>query len=280
MTSAEAESYPMEEPVTSSVVEEDGEPRDLQVAVSAVDDAAEEKALSGKECGPATTYDDLSNPHVFKMCVREVDENYMSVVRGLGAFSREDEEVCRNAVDICKDIIAMEQSLFSEAPSYITNYIATQRTETDAWNKAVQSRWTIPTPEGPPRTWEEQRAYVDPGVPLMLPYNAERFRKEHPERVRPEGTYYDLFYGDGTQVIFSPPPDNKRKQIEEERKKHPQLPYHGPYVFKPQQKRTMRVSPDFVPSCAEVDKPRTPQRKKPVNTTKAKKNPKKKVTTK
>ncbi|CBZ34703.1 hypothetical protein, conserved [Leishmania donovani] len=279
MTSVEAENQPVEDPETFVAMEENGAPRDPQVAVSVLDEAAEEGALSGGEREPAAAGDDLSNPHVFKMAAREVNEGYMSVIRGLSAFGREDEEVCRNAVDICKDIIAMEQSLFSEVPSYVTNYASMQRAKTVVWNKAVRPHWTIPTPEGPPRTWEEQRAYVDPGVPLMLPYNAERFKKEHPERALAEGTYHNLFYGDGTQVVFPASADNKRKQIEEEHRKHPHPSYHGPYVFKPQQKKPMRVASDFVPSCAEPDRPRVALRKKPVNKTKAEKS-QKKVTTK
>lgn len=279
MTSVEAENQPVEDPETFVVMEENGAPRDPQVAVSALDEAAEEGAVSGGEREPAAAGDDLSNPHVFKVAAREVDEGYMSVIRGLSAFGRADEEVCRNAVDICKDIIAMEQSLFSEVPSYVTNYASMQRAKTVVLNKAVRPHWTIPTPEGPPRTWEEQRAYVDPGVPLMLPYSAERFKKEHPERALVEGTYHNLFYGDGTQVVFTASADNKRKQIEEEKRKHPHPSYHGPYVFEPQQKKPMRVASDFVPSCAEPDRLRVDLRKKPVTKAKAEKS-QKKVTTK
>ncbi|KPA79485.1 hypothetical protein ABB37_05317 [Leptomonas pyrrhocoris] len=222
---------------------------------------------------------DLSDPRVFKMAAREVDECYMSVIRGLSAFCQDDEEVFGNAVDICNDIITMEQNLFSDIPSYIADYIATYRAKTDKYNNSVQPRETIPTPEGPPRDWEERRAYVDPGVPLMLPYDAERFKKEHPERATSEGTYHDLFYGDGSKVVFEAPEDNKRKKIEEEHQKAYHPPRQAPLSFEPQKKKPMRVSADFVPSCAEVKDPQPAKRTKPVAKAQPKNVQKKSVST-
>ncbi|KAG5476938.1 hypothetical protein LSCM1_05271 [Leishmania martiniquensis] len=279
MSTTETEAQLVEAPEAAPPAQENGAPRESRVDTGALHEVAEGEAVSGEEQEPAAADDDLSNPHVFNMATREVDEGYMSVIRGLSAFGRDDEDVCRNAVDICKDIIAMEQSLFSEVPSYVEHYASNLRAKTNAYNSKVNARFTIPTASGPPRHWEERRAYVDPGVPLMLPYNAERFKKEHPERAKAEGTYHNLFYGDGTEVVFSAPPDNKRKQIEEKQKDHYHPSYHPPYTFELQQKKPMRVAADFVPSCAEVKKPHAAQQMS-VNKIKSKKSRVKKVVAK
>ncbi|KAG5503218.1 hypothetical protein GH5_04282 [Leishmania sp. Ghana 2012 LV757] len=271
MSSTEAETQLVEGPEMAPLAQENGAPRDPQVDAGAPEEAVEEGAVSGEEHELAAAGEDLSNPHNFNMAAREVNEGYMSVIRGLSAFGRDDDDVCRNAVDICKDIIAMEQSLFSEVPSYVEQYTSTLRAKTIEYNCKVHAHATIPTASGPPRHWEERRAYVDPGVPLMLPYNSERFKKEHPERAKAEGTYHNLFYGDGTQVVFSAPPDNKRKQIEEMQKNQFHPPNYAPYTFEPEQKKPMRVAADFVPGCAEVKKPHAAQQM-PVKKGKSKKS--------
>ncbi|KAK7200381.1 hypothetical protein NESM_000092200 [Novymonas esmeraldas] len=271
MSSADIEAHSQEEHEASVPLEENGAAEESPVAAVAPEEPANGDAAAEGEHEGAAADEDLSDPRIFKMAAREVDECYMSVIRGLSAFGREDEDVCRNAVDICKDIIAMEQSLFSELPSYVAQYISSQRGGTDAYNKTIAAHETIPTADGPPRDWEERRAYVDPGVPLMLPYDAERFKAEQKGQTPAEGTYHNLFFGDGSQVSFPAPDDNKRKQLQDEQKKHPHLPYHGPYKFEPQQKKTMRVAADFVPSCAEVDNPRAAPPKRPATKAKAKK---------
>ncbi|CAJ1009138.1 hypothetical protein Q4I28_004452 [Leishmania naiffi] len=280
MSSVEDENQAIEGYSAFVPMEENGSAEDPQVNVTVLDEAAEEGAVCIEEHELAAADRDLSNPFVFNMASREVDEGYMSVIRGLNTFDHEDEEVCRNAVDICKDIIAVEQSLFSEAPSYVTYFMSAQRAKAIAYNKTVQPHMTLPTANGATCNWEEQRAYVDPSVPLLLPYDAERFKLERAERTPAEGTYHNLFYGDGTQVVFSAPPDNKRRQLEEEHKKHPHPSYHGPYIFKPQHKKPMRVPADFVPSCAVAENSRSASRNKRMSMTKTKKQNKKKVITK
>ncbi|KPI87329.1 hypothetical protein ABL78_3612 [Leptomonas seymouri] len=280
MCSLEAEHQPVEEHVESAPADEntnneeqqlvspDGELQDEaqpeqidEQSANAADGVAVDENGEVKE--DVLAEENLTDPSVFKMAVREVDECYMSVIRGLNAFSQDDEEVYGNAVEICNDIIAVEQNLFSEAPSYVIDYIASYRTKTDKYNSSVQPRLTFPTAEGTPRSWEERRAYVDPGVPLMLPFDVERFKKTHPELAQSEGTYHDLFYGDGSKVAFEPPADNKRKAIEEEQKKAYHPAKKAPLSFEPLQKKPMRVSADFVPSCAEVKSPRPTNHTKP-----------------
>ncbi|KAL7701711.1 hypothetical protein N2W54_007277 [Lotmaria passim] len=289
MSSEEVEHQPVEEHVEDAPAEkaapnveeqiavpedephagEIAEPTEKQKAnTPAEEDAAEEDDLVGK---------DLSDPRVFKMAMQEVDECYMSVIRGLGAFSQEDEEVFGNAVDICNDIITMEQNLFSDEPPYVADYIATYRAKTDAYNNSVQPAQTIPIAEDTPRDWEERRAYVDPSVPLMLPFDAERFKKKHPAHAQSEGTYHDLFYGDGSKVVFEPPADNKRKQIEEEQKNVYRPPKKPPQNFDPPLKKPMRVSADFVPSCADPKYPRNANHAKSTKKTDSKKGQRKSV---
>lgn len=300
MSSEDAEHQPVEEHVEEHVenapAEETVADDDEQVAAHDEELHGDAQAAPAEEQAPAAAgeaaeedegaqeeelvEENLADPRVFKMAAREVDECYMSVIRGLSAFGQEDEEVFKNAVDICNDIISMEQNLFSEPPSYVADYIATYRAKTDAYNSSVQPRQTIPTAEGTPRDWEERRAYVDPGVPLMLPYDADRFKREHPDRAQSEGTYHDLFYGDGSKVVFEPPADNKRKQIEEEQKRTYHPSRKAPVSFEPQQKKPMRVSADFVPSCAEVDQPQNPRHSNSVKKAAAKKGQRKSVSKK
>lgn len=293
MSSEEAEHQPVEEQVENTqkdeIVSNDEEqvaaPEEEPHAAADNEPAQEPEPAADAAEGDAGEEEEgeeeyLSDPRIFKLASREVDECYMSVIRGLSAFSQEDEEVFANAVDICNDIITMEQNLFSEPPSYVADYIATYRANTDAYNSSVQARQTIPTAEGTPRDWEERRAYVDPGVPLMLPYNAERFKKEHPERAQSEGTYHDLFYGDGSKVVFEPPADNKRKQIQEEQRNTYRPSKQQPRSFDPPQKKAMRVSADFVPSCAEVTDPHRVNRAKPAKSTQPKKAQRKSVSKK
>jgi ribosomal protein L12E/L44/L45/RPP1/RPP2 len=259
---------PVAAPQEAAQDETSAEPVEAHEGNAAGENAGEENDEAGE---------DLADPRVFKMAAREVDECYMTVIRGLSAFTQEDEELFKNAVDICNDIISMEQNLFSEPPSYVADYIATYRAKTDAYNSTVQPRQTIPTAEGTPRDWEERRAYVDPGVPLMLPYDAERFKKDHPKRAQSEGTYHDLFYGDGSKVVFAPPADNKRKQIEEKQKNTYHPSRRPPLSFEPQQKKPLRVSADFVPSCAEVKNPQKVRHTKPVKKVQSTKGKRKSV---
>ncbi|KAG5502803.1 hypothetical protein JKF63_04571 [Porcisia hertigi] len=270
MSLVETDNHSLEENETAVSVPNGRAQENPHVSTALQEETANEAAFPGEHACSAADKD-LSNSRVFNMAAREVDEGYMSVIRGLSTFCRADEEVCHNAVDICKDIISLEQSLFSEVPSYIAQYISLHCAKSIAHNKTVQAQETIPTADGAPRNWEVRRAYVDPGVPLRLPYDFERFKKEHPERAKSEGTYHNLFYGDGSEVVFLAKADNKRRQIEEEQSKHSRPSHRKLHTYEPKPKKPMRVSADFVPSCAEVTKPSTASQRKPVSKTKAKK---------
>lgn len=195
--------------------------------------------------------DDLTNPTVFRTAVRRMDDCYMSIIRALSAFSREEDEVYSNAITICSDIISIEESLFSPIPDYAAKYMRKEYSPSKAYSK-VSGRETIPTQHGSPRTWEDGRTYVNPGVPLQLPYDAERFKEQHPGRVPAEGTYHNLFYGDGSECVFVAPEDNKRKQLEDAARAHPRMKRRAPPVYDPAPKKPMKVSSNFVPACADT----------------------------
>ncbi|KAG8339075.1 hypothetical protein ERJ75_000215400 [Trypanosoma vivax] len=99
------------------------------------------------------------------------------------------------------------------------------------------------------------RIVIDPNVPLRMPFNMQ-CTSEHFKKGKINGHYHDLFFGNPEAFVFSPPENNKRKELEKIQAE--KLLWKKKFVRPPREQtvfalKTVKVSKDFIPSCAAVD---------------------------
>ncbi|CAD2217204.1 hypothetical protein AGDE_01603 [Angomonas deanei] len=207
--------------------------------------------------GEEEQYEEVSftDPKVLISETHRIEESKMILMRGLSSLHEQrDEEIRVNLLDICADLAAEEEMLFSPAPEFVSKIQAKQ--QADALKQRRKSKGPSeyrPSGVASSDYSQERRAFVDPRVPLKLPYSAKRYKSEHPERSQARGTYHELFYGDPNAVEFKAPADNKRKLIEDKKREHPPPVSRDKPVYEAKPIKAKKVSPDFVPSCANVD---------------------------
>lgn len=198
---------------------------------------------------------DLSDPSVILAAMREVDQHtaaVQSVLRSFNSgFSNSKPIDYRGALEALQ---REENMIFTDIPSYVQIEIETDKEKNNRYNATIPSRTVAP--RNPPiRDYSvPHKAYVSPQVPLTPPFNYQRFIEENPEWQSKAGTYHDLFYGDGSNCTFSPPEDNRRLQIEQERAvKNASPPQQDPPSYEPPPRRQLKVDSNFVPACAQID---------------------------
>lgn len=239
------EEQPAEEEQAAEEEADEGQAEDGQAPQDAGEVAAQEDGYMDSNVGDKRVFIAESN---------RIDESTMTIIRGLAAMTNiDDEDVRASIVDMFSDIQAEEANLFSPMPDYIASIVEGEAEQRAKRNRGVQPHDDVARGEtiAPSGSYaEEHRAFVDPSVPLRLPYNLKREMRENPNRNSAPGTYHDVFYGDGSQCVFAPPEDNKRRQLEKEKAAH-QLPRRPPISYEPAPRPTMKVDKEFVPSCAE-----------------------------
>ncbi|KAH9586518.1 hypothetical protein LSM04_007254 [Trypanosoma melophagium] len=203
------------------------------------------------------------------------------------AISRAVESLCQynvlfsdeGCMELLNDIEEEEGFLFSQVPDYLKHewkHIKSTKREAD---KVVEPRVdTVAIYNSEQRRRAENgsscRLKVDPSIPLSMPFSKERHNARNPEYKSIQGNYHSLFFEDGEPVVFTPPRDNKRKELEKlnEERTYWKSKFKRPernYDIQP--KKPKVVPRDFVPSCAHVENVpahrRPPQEKVVVKTT-------------
>lgn len=196
---------------------------------------------------------DLTDRRVLIAEMHRVDGSASAICGALtGMITIDDEELRANLADVVADIQAEEDHMFSPMPDYIAKIVDADAERRRVRNQGVQPHDDIGKVDGPSPAGnydQEHRAFVDPSVPLTLPYSLERQQRENPNPNSATGVYHDLFYGDGTQCVFSPPEDSTRFQIEDRQRASKTL-QRPPVSYEPPPRQSLKVSKDFVPSCA------------------------------
>lgn len=238
--------------------QEDADGEEFHDEEHAEGQAEEEEQDAAEYEQPAEASGEVETYYDGKVHVREevarIDECCRVMFRGLSALVRQGEDVDVNVFELFEDFQREEDKLFSPIPDYVARELDSEKNRNAAYNRNIQphSECRQSTSSVSSRFSDERRAFVDPNVPLQLPYSLERFKRAHPERAEKPGTYHGLFSGEPDKVQFNPPENNKRKQIEEAKKAHP-APAHGPAPkYDPPRKKPMKVGKDFVPACANV----------------------------
>ncbi|RNF10057.1 putative mucin-associated surface protein (MASP) [Trypanosoma rangeli] len=183
------------------------------------------------------------------------------IIRAVESLSKND--ILTMDIDIeviLKDVEVEESSVFSSIPHYLerewkemTSENARTRREAVMKVDAV----AISQREGKERVdySENGRIVIDPSVPLPMPFSRERYPASTQRKSVP-GYYHSLFFGEGEPVVFTPPEQNKRKEIEklkEEQEALKKKMQRTPRSEVIQPKKILKVPNDFVPSCAQVD---------------------------
>lgn len=197
----------------------------------------------------------IAGPHGLKRVYQEMDRHTSAVNSVLQSFAKGNSRQ-PNTVDYRGGLETLQQEenlIFTDIPSYIQLELTTDKEKNAKYNAKVAPR--VDAPRNPPiRDYSgEHKAFVSPQQPLAVPFNYEQFLASNPEWVKKGGTYHDLFYGDGSQMPFVPPEDNKRVQLEKARAEKPVTPKRDPPSYEPPPRRQLKVDPNFVPACAKVD---------------------------
>ncbi|ORC91799.1 putative mucin-associated surface protein (MASP) [Trypanosoma theileri] len=164
-------------------------------------------------------------------------------------------------MELINDIEMEEEFVFSQVPEYLKNEwkrINPTKKETE---KLVESKVdTVATYNSEQRRRADygasSRLVVDPSIPLIMPFSKERHNMTNPEYKSVQGNYHSLFFGEGEPVVFTPPQDNKRKEIERqsEERTYWKSKFKRPEKNNDVQPKKPKVVPrDFVPSCAYVE---------------------------
>ncbi|CCW63418.1 unnamed protein product [Phytomonas sp. EM1] len=186
--------------------------------------------------------------------IRRIENTTRAISRALAAMTtcNENEEILSRTPDLCNDLEDNEKALFSPIPDYVAQIIDAEKQrrlkmsqKTQPHDECRQTKVSVP-----PRLSGDGRAYVDPSVPLPLPYDARRDYKGPLRKNRARGTYHDLFYGDRSECVFAPPQDNKRIQIEQKKNSKPVPSNAKPPRYEPTPRKTMKVPKDLAPTCA------------------------------
>lgn len=201
--------------------------------------------------------DDLCNEKAYSDEIGRINDCYISVCRALFSMSAKGDGYQANMNAHFEDVQRGEESTFSPIPDHIAQILDNEKAQRLARSQAAR-----PHPECCHRDVHEVhttfaddcRAFVDPEIPLLLPFDYG-FHKADTRNTR-VSVYHDLFYGDGTQCQFITPENNKRKHLEVRQnqlipKRRPPPCYDAPQFRKP--RKPLKVSSDFVPSCASVD---------------------------
>ncbi|EPY15647.1 hypothetical protein STCU_11864 [Strigomonas culicis] len=157
-----------------------------------------EAAEEGAEEQDVTLYSNCKDPKRMIAEMHRIDESRMIIMRGLSSISvQRDDELRVNLLDVCADLQAEEEVLFSPMPDYVSRLINAEEKRHAEYNRNVQ-----PHPECRQSMLTHSnfsgdgRAFVDPRIPLPMPYSLQRFKAQHPEYEQNHGTYHELFYGD------------------------------------------------------------------------------------
>ncbi|RNE97764.1 putative mucin-associated surface protein (MASP) [Trypanosoma conorhini] len=183
------------------------------------------------------------------------------IIRAIESLSKSDVHTMDIDVEmVLNDIEREEDFIFSPIPQYLQLEWKRMASENArARSEAVMKVDALAKlhREGKVRAdySENGRIVIDPSVPLPMPFSRERYQLS-PQRKSVPGSYHSLFFGEGEPVVFTPPENNKRKEIEklnEERENWKKKMQRAPRIEDIQPKKTLKVPNDFVPSCAHVD---------------------------
>ncbi|KEG14204.1 putative mucin-associated surface protein (MASP) [Trypanosoma grayi] len=198
-------------------------------------------------------------------CKREVERICNSsafVARAVESLCKQ--EVLSKGVDmieVLNDVEREEETMFSPVPEYLQREWTQLKSGNNELRKVIESRVdTVATfqneREGRISYSAESRIVIDPAVPLTMPYSKERHNVSHPEWKEMHSRYHGLFFDQGEPVVFTPPAENKRKQVQKLREEEA---YWKKKFQRPERqsedppKKLKTVPSDFVPSCAIVD---------------------------
>ncbi|PWV19714.1 hypothetical protein C3747_9g131 [Trypanosoma cruzi] len=183
------------------------------------------------------------------------------IIRAVDSLSKTDAHALDIDVDVVlNDIEREEEYIFSPIPHYLQSEWKRMVSENEsAINDVVTKLDTVGrlNEDGKLRAdySESARIVIDPSVPLLMPFSKERYHAS-PQRKTAPSCYHSLFFGEGEPVVFVPPENNKRKDIEKlnkEREYWKKKFQRAPRSDVVEQKKTIKVPNDFVPSCAQVD---------------------------
>ncbi|CCW70889.1 unnamed protein product [Phytomonas sp. Hart1] len=190
--------------------------------------------------------------------IRRIENSSKAISRTLTTMvmCNDDEDILSRAPDLCNDIEENEKDLFSPIPDYVTQILNTERQRRLNMSKKAQPHVESHQSNYPitPRLSGESRAYVDPSVPLLLPYEIRHSRKFRLGKNRAIGTNHNLHHGDESQCVLTPSQDNKRIQIETKKNSKSVASNGKTQKYEPPSRKPMKVSKDFVPSCAYAKK--------------------------
>lgn len=186
-----------------------------------------------------------------KAAIQELGQHTSSVVAVLQSFEKGYSQP--NSVDLRAALETLqneENLMFTDIPSYVQIELASDKQKNAKYNSKIAPR-TIAPQDPPIRDYSQtHNVFVSPQVPLQMPFNYQQFLAENPEWKDKEGTYHDLFYGDGSNCPFTPPENNKRIELEKARADKFVPEKRDPPSYEPAPMRQLKVQADFVPACA------------------------------
>nr|CCC94690.1 conserved hypothetical protein [Trypanosoma congolense IL3000] len=197
----------------------------------------------------------------FRECTRRIDDTTIFVCRAVKTLSgQEGTAIHSDAIGLLESISREEENVFSQVPENVKETLKRRKALLKPSKVAIKGRESRLTEVFSDRTpcrdyGAFTRFTIDPNVPLLTLDELLSSSKDLKMK-QTNGHYHELFFGNRDAVVFSPPLNNKRRELE---KREEEKLYWKKKMLRPAREykvnpvKVLKVSGDFVPSCAEVD---------------------------
>lgn len=223
-----------------------------------VEDELIEHTLAGKENLEAMEADGQGDVEkcldgvALSVSLRDIRQHYVLAIGALSKINSFFKEPQSCEVEAALDAYQDEENqIFSRIPDYIQNDADLRKQRKLKLSKTIKARIEayLPSDIELHDFSNYSRQQISSEQPLPLPFDLKRTQNR--KGMDRPGTYHDLFYGDGSNCLFSPPPD--KRALVEARKEKRKEQRTEPRRVDPPRKKKLIVDSNFVPACARVD---------------------------
>ncbi|CBH16956.1 hypothetical protein, conserved [Trypanosoma brucei gambiense DAL972] len=232
---------------------------EMNRSVSADENGEDPAVASGADI-PAHVMRRILSARAFRENARRIDDVTSFVSRAVKTLSdKEGVSLHSDALALLENISREEDHIFSKIPDDMREALDKKKAVvTFSKRKANGKRDAgveVSTEHSPRRDHGTIiRFIIDPNTPLPMPHNPVLGSLDPKKQTN--GHYHELFFGDRDAIVFQPPENNKRKDLEKRRK---EKLYWENKMKRPAKEikletgKVLKVPRDFVPACAEVD---------------------------